>query len=247
MWILRLCWNSSTTEIGCTVSKRQISSIIGQAKEVGVFLRYAVSSLSYLLGIKRHPEGVWPVLPGVLFFPDLGGLGFCFFLAECPGDLLGVPLPFNLGVFLYFITRRFDSGVLPYTHWLLATLFGVLGQRRAGERPEPHVLEEVGLVAIICQRSTGAGGTCFSLMSSFSWASRSMFYWKRTVRERTQRRQKLTPLHLFEAWQTADSRILKFPPKFKKYETRFWLVCVYVIEWHQSMTSRWRDRLLYSQ
>lgn len=143
--------------------------------EVVFFCIWDKCHCSHLLGIKRHPEGVWPVLPGVLFFPDFGGLVFCFFLAECPGDLLGVPLPFNLGVFLYFITRRFDSGVFPYTHWLLGTLFGVLGQRRAGERPKPHVLEEGGLVAIICQRSTGAGGTCFNLMSSFSWASLSMF------------------------------------------------------------------------
>lgn len=77
-------------------------------------------------------------------------------------------LPFNLGVFLYFTTKRFDSGVLPHAAW---ALFGVLGpQKRAGERPFVHVdvVVGTGLVASICHRSRGAGGTCFSLMSSFS-------------------------------------------------------------------------------
>ena len=80
-------------------------------------------------------------------------------------------LPFNFGVFLYFITRRFDSGVLPHAVWLHWALFGVLGpQKRAGERPftRVDVVAGTGLVASICQRSMGAGGTCFSLMSSFS-------------------------------------------------------------------------------
>ena len=126
--------------------------------------------------MNRHPEGVWPVLPGVRFFTDLGGLAFLF-VVEYPGDFIGVPLLFNFGVFLYFITRRFDSGVLPHIPWLLETLLGVLEQRRAGERPtgqqEPGL--GVGLVANICQRSTGAVGTCLSLMSSFSWASLSIF------------------------------------------------------------------------
>lgn len=90
---------------------------------------------------------------------------------ECPGDLLGVPLPFNLGVFLYFITRRLDSGVLLHILW---ALFGVLGHRRAGEGPLQVDGLGIGLVAIICQRSTGAVGACFSLISSFSLASLSI-------------------------------------------------------------------------
>lgn len=69
---------------------------------------------------------------------------------------------------MYFTTKRFDSGVLLNA---VGPLLGVLGpQKRAGERPFVHVevVVGIGLVATICQRSMGAGGTCFNLMSSFS-------------------------------------------------------------------------------
>ena len=152
--------------------------------------------------MKRHPEGVWPVR----FFADLGGL---FFLADWPwgGDLLGVPLPFNLGVFLYFTTKRFDSGVLLNA---VGPLLGVLGpQKRAGERPFVHVevVVGIGLVATICQRSMGAGGTCFNLMSSFSWASLSIFLRKEPHTSKD---------HL--EW-TADTQVLKFPPDFQIFKS----------------------------